>query len=192
MVCGSPPPIAPTGTGARNCRSARSGRPPVRGLLDGAGEFVGEFRRDVGGCGSRSARPAASVLVTSSNYRTTLAGLRIMRAASRLSYRGEDRGPRTVTVRAHDGYLASRGCRRSAVAPQPAASRVPVAGVLNPGVGKTTLIPLLHDAAPPSQISPASRRRMLPGLLTRRERVGRALSGGVRTDRCRLCAACRW
>ena len=45
------------------------------------------------GCGSRSARPAASVLVTSSNYRTTLAGLHVVRAASRLSYRGEDRGP---------------------------------------------------------------------------------------------------
>jgi hypothetical protein len=45
------------------------------------------------GCGFRRARPAASVLVTSSNYRTTLAGLHVVRAASRLSYRGEDRGP---------------------------------------------------------------------------------------------------
>jgi hypothetical protein len=146
MVCGSPPPIAPTGTGARNCRSARSGRPPVRGLPDG-----GEFRRDVGGCGSRSARPAASVLVTSSNYRTALAGLHVTRAASRLSYRGEDRGPRTVTVRAHDGYLASRGRRRSAVAPQPTAKPRSGSRGFNPGVGKTTLIPLLHDAAPLSR-----------------------------------------
>jgi hypothetical protein len=148
MACGSPPPSAPTGTGARNCRSARSGRPPVRGLPDGGGEFVGEFRRDVGGCGSRSARPAASVLVTSSNYRTTLAGLHVMRAGSCLSYRGEDRG-------ASYGY--SPGSRRlsrvqgmSAVRRGPSAGRQPRSGSrgFNPGAGKTTLIPLLHDAAP--------------------------------------------
>ena len=155
MVSGSPPPIAPTGTGARNCRSARSGRPPVRGLLGGGGEFVGEFRRDVGGCGSRSARPAASVLVTSSNYRTTLAGLHVTRAASRLSYRGEDRGPRTVTVRAHDGYLASRGCRRSAVAPQPTAKPRSGSRGFNPGAGETTLIPAAPRCCSPSQISAA-------------------------------------
>ena len=91
-----------------------------------------------GGCGSRSARPAASVLVTSSNYRTTPAGLHAVRAPSRLSV-----AAKTVGL-------------------------VRLQSVL------TTAISRPGDAGGPPW--PLSRP---PATF----RAGRALSGGVRTDR---------
>ena len=56
----------------------------------------------------------------------------------------------------------------------------------NPGVGKTTLIPLLM-MLPPRLRYPLRPMTMLP-VVTRRERVGRTLSGGVRLDPCRFGA----